>query len=672
MASPRDPRTDEEVTIAAELRMGGARDGLRMFDWQWQSVIRLKNEHPHGGLLRCAAPGLGKTIEGICAVAAARASGAIGPAIVTTPTSLWRQWRTEMAIFAPSLRVLAWQDVPQHDRDARLTAGDFDVILITHDALSAQFGRRYRARTADDDRIDSFLGRWIQRAEAGSHAVPLLDVAHVSALIIDEVHHMRNANTRRYAAAYFVGERAKWRMALSGTPYHNRMDDVRSQLDLVRARPRWRQHDTYCRSHEALAEVLHRLRLESMLVHGKEVLRLPPVTHHLHRIQMTLAEDALMRDICRSAKAKIAELKEVRGRKDMTVLWKILLALRQASVARQIVFDDVQPQESDSDSDADPDDTPADEGAPSNAPRDPSKPPPAALPPLVRGTLARQLELRDRVVADMPPKLVAVADKIVALALQNKKCAAFGCFAPTLFALQEYVHREFAKHPALSKKYVSVVCSHVAGKERSKIVDKPAGYIHADPDCVGLISTYKTGGEGLNLAPAISTIILFERWWNTAVQQQAIDRAHRIGADLETPVEVHAFEYASSFDPAVVEIYHRPKQQSADLLLFGTDEDVRRGAQLDLKSSEKLIDNVIRKLGPGPNGARSLAEELGVCAPEVRRAATPGFVTRFGVRVAVVRPVLHRQTLKSATARGNFTNLKIKKPKKQRWGVPLF
>ena len=38
----------------------------------------------------------------------------------------------------------------------------------------------------------------------------------------------------------------------------------------------------------------------------------------------------------------------------------------------------------------------------------------------------------------------------------------------------------------------------------------------------------KAGGVGLNL-PAADTVIHFDPWWNPAVEDQATDRAHRIG-----------------------------------------------------------------------------------------------------------------------------------------------
>jgi len=40
--------------------------------------------------------------------------------------------------------------------------------------------------------------------------------------------------------------------------------------------------------------------------------------------------------------------------------------------------------------------------------------------------------------------------------------------------------------------------------------------------------TLKTGGTGLNLTSA-DTIFIYEPWWNLAAENQAIDRAHRIG-----------------------------------------------------------------------------------------------------------------------------------------------
>ena len=50
-----------------------------------------------------------------------------------------------------------------------------------------------------------------------------------------------------------------------------------------------------------------------------------------------------------------------------------------------------------------------------------------------------------------------------------------------------------------------------------------------DPDCHVLLMSYGAGAVGLNLQFA-GYVFLFDRWWNPAVEDQAINRAHRIGA----------------------------------------------------------------------------------------------------------------------------------------------
>ena len=45
----------------------------------------------------------------------------------------------------------------------------------------------------------------------------------------------------------------------------------------------------------------------------------------------------------------------------------------------------------------------------------------------------------------------------------------------------------------------------------------------------------KAGGTGLNLTGA-DTVILYDLWWNPAVEEQATDRAHRIGQTSKVQV----------------------------------------------------------------------------------------------------------------------------------------
>jgi SNF2 family DNA or RNA helicase len=57
-----------------------------------------------------------------------------------------------------------------------------------------------------------------------------------------------------------------------------------------------------------------------------------------------------------------------------------------------------------------------------------------------------------------------------------------------------------------------------------------------DGDADVFLVSLKAGGTGLNLIAA-DTVILYDPWWNPAVEDQAIDRAYRIGQTK--PVFVH-------------------------------------------------------------------------------------------------------------------------------------
>ena len=50
-----------------------------------------------------------------------------------------------------------------------------------------------------------------------------------------------------------------------------------------------------------------------------------------------------------------------------------------------------------------------------------------------------------------------------------------------------------------------------------------------DPDCNVILMSYGAGSVGLNLQ-FCRYVFLFDRWWNPAIEDQAINRAHRIGA----------------------------------------------------------------------------------------------------------------------------------------------
>ena len=77
----------------------------------------------------------------------------------------------------------------------------------------------------------------------------------------------------------------------------------------------------------------------------------------------------------------------------------------------------------------------------------------------------------------------------------------------------------------------------------------------------------RAGGQGLNLTAA-DYVIHLDPWWNPAVEDQASDRAHRIGQTR--PVTIYRLVMKDSIEEKIVDL-HRTKRDLADNLLAGTD-----------------------------------------------------------------------------------------------------
>ncbi len=98
-----------------------------------------------------------------------------------------------------------------------------------------------------------------------------------------------------------------------------------------------------------------------------------------------------------------------------------------------------------------------------------------------------------------------------------------------------------------------------------------------------MVLSLKAGGTGLNLTAA-SHVIHFDRWWNPAVENQATDRAFRIGQQKN--VLVHKFVCRGTVEERIDELI-AGKQQLSDEILSGGAE-----SRLTEMSNEELISMV--------------------------------------------------------------------------------
>jgi SNF2 family DNA or RNA helicase len=95
--------------------------------------------------------------------------------------------------------------------------------------------------------------------------------------------------------------------------------------------------------------------------------------------------------------------------------------------------------------------------------------------------------------------------------------------------------------------------------ERPHVLDQ----FKADPTKHVILMSYGTGSVGLNLQ-FTNYVFLFDRWWNPAIEDQAINRAHRIGQ--QHPVTVTRFIMENTIEKRIAEVLERKRRLFNELL----------------------------------------------------------------------------------------------------------
>ena len=98
----------------------------------------------------------------------------------------------------------------------------------------------------------------------------------------------------------------------------------------------------------------------------------------------------------------------------------------------------------------------------------------------------------------------------------------------------------------------------------------------------------KAGGLGLNLTAA-DYVIHLDPWWNPAIEDQASDRAHRIGQ--ERPVTVYRLIAAGTIEEKIIRL-HQNKRSMADALLQDADMFAQISADDVIKLLRESVDAI--------------------------------------------------------------------------------
>ena len=136
----------------------------------------------------------------------------------------------------------------------------------------------------------------------------------------------------------------------------------------------------------------------------------------------------------------------------------------------------------------------------------------------------------------------------------------------------------------------------VPTKQREPILSK----FKEDPDAHIILMSYGTGAVGLNLQFA-HYVFLYDRWWNPAIEDQAINRAHRIG--VSAPVIVTRFICRDTIEERIDRVLREKRELAEAILGEGDNNNISLGMNaseifglFDLKQRTSKGD--ARSIGP--------------------------------------------------------------------------
>ncbi|MBC7741204.1 MAG: DEAD/DEAH box helicase [Bdellovibrionaceae bacterium] len=162
----------------------------------------------------------------------------------------------------------------------------------------------------------------------------------------------------------------------------------------------------------------------------------------------------------------------------------------------------------------------------------------------------------------VPPKLETLLDSVQEIVESGESALVFTQFLQTL------------EHTSLllRKAGIPVFVLHggVPAKQRQKIL----GDFNNTVGGAVLVMTLKTGGVGLNLTKA-SYVFHLEPWWNPSVENQATDRAHRLGQSKA--VQVFKYIMHESLEEKI-ELLKERKDKKFQSLFSSTEKETEIGA----------------------------------------------------------------------------------------------
>jgi SNF2 family DNA or RNA helicase len=191
---------------------------------------------------------------------------------------------------------------------------------------------------------------------------------------------------------------------------------------------------------------------------------------------------------------------------------------------------------------------------------------------------APQAQKQIQILAEMMKLRRAVCNPVLVAPDSGIRSSKLEAFARLVDELLENRHKalvfsQFVDHLSLLRRHLDergIRYQYLDGatpmQERKRRVD---AFQAGDGDL--FLISLKAGGVGINLTAA-DYVIHMDPWWNPAVEDQASDRAHRMGQ--QRPVTIYRLVARHTIEEGIVDL-HRHKRDLADSLLEGSDVSAR-------------------------------------------------------------------------------------------------
>lgn len=405
--------------------------------WLWW----LRENHLHG--LLADEMGLGKTHQAMGLLNLIAQSQKKWRFLVVSPTTVLDHWQDKLEMFSPQLNPLKYHGPARTSLAGKAQAENTTVITS------------YGVLLRDNKMLAS--QKW-------------------DAVILDEAHFVKNAETATYQAACQIN--TDMRICLTGTPMENHLGELKNIFDFLL--PGYLGSDDYFKRNftQPLADGAN---LEVELALQKL----------LHPFKMRRTKNQVLPDL----PAKIEDVRHCGMSEEQVALYKNVLALKARPLLEQL----------------------SDESA--------------SVPYLhVFATISLLKQICDH------PALVTEGSDYTRHAsgkfdlLRELLEEALGSGHKIVIFSQYLQMIEIIK-----KHLTSLGVGHVAltgqSRDRGSIIQR----FQTDENCRVFVGSLLAGGIGIDLTAA-SVVIHYDRWWNASKENQATDRVHRIGQNKNVQV----------------------------------------------------------------------------------------------------------------------------------------